>query len=61
MINACKEHIDIAIDTIVDEHEIAPEIKLLTENEKLSTSCEYCQEKAIYIVSNTYSDTIYGQ
>ncbi|MFZ3590486.1 CxxH/CxxC protein [Bacillus sp. DJP31] len=60
MINACAEHVDIAIDTIVDEYEIAPEIKLLTETEKLSTTCGYCKEKAIYIVSNTYSDTICG-
>lgn len=60
MINACDEHIDVAIDTIVDEHEIAPEIKVLTEEEKLSTTCEYCQKEAIYVVSNTYSDTICG-
>ncbi|MFD1734978.1 CxxH/CxxC protein [Bacillus salitolerans] len=59
-IHACMEHVDVAIDTIVDECEIAPEIKELNDDEKLSTACEYCQNTAIYLVSNTYSDTICG-
>lgn len=48
----CSEHIDMAIDTYVDENEVAPEINLLNQDEKLSTSCEFCQNKAIYIVGN---------
>jgi CxxH/CxxC protein (TIGR04129 family) len=59
-IKACGEHVDVALDTIVDEHEIAPEIKPLSEDEKLSTTCEYCQNNALYVVSNVYSDTICG-
>ncbi|WP_456277219.1 CxxH/CxxC protein [Bacillus sp. AK128] len=60
MIKVCSEHIELAIDIMVDEKEIAPEINLLTEEEKLSTTCEYCQNNAIYVVTNIYSDTICG-
>ncbi|MBM7662243.1 CxxH/CxxC protein (TIGR04129 family) [Bacillus mesophilus] len=60
MIKVCEEHIELAIDIMVDETEFAPEINLLKEEEKLSTSCEYCQKSAIYVVSNVHSDTICG-
>ncbi|WP_246944261.1 CxxH/CxxC protein [Bacillus pinisoli] len=60
MVKVCDEHIELAIDIMVDEEEIAPEINLLTEEEKLSTTCEYCQKNAIYVVANTYSDTTCG-
>jgi CxxH/CxxC protein (TIGR04129 family) len=60
MIKVCDEHIELAIDIMVDETEIAPEINLIKEEEKLSTTCEYCQKSAIYVVSNIYSDTICG-
>ncbi|WLD93362.1 CxxH/CxxC protein [Alkalihalobacillus sp. AL-G] len=52
MIPCCKEHIDLALDVIVDEHETAPVMKKLTENEQISTTCEYCNKPAIYMVSN---------
>lgn len=52
MIYACEEHIDIAIDTIVDDYETFPNLTKVTEEEKLSTICEYCQNKAIYMVAN---------
>ncbi|MFO1442258.1 CxxH/CxxC protein [Bacillus sp. Bva_UNVM-123] len=52
MIYSCEEHIDIAIDTIVDEYETFPQLTKVTEEEKLSTTCEYCQNQAIYIVAN---------
>ncbi|MDX8360945.1 MULTISPECIES: CxxH/CxxC protein [Bacillaceae] len=48
----CDEHIDLAIDMYVDEHEIAPEINMLNEEEKLSTCCEFCRNQATYIVGN---------
>lgn len=60
MIKVCDEHIELAIDVMVDEEEVAPEINLLSEEEKLSTTCEYCQKNAIYVVANTYSDTTCG-
>ncbi|MGM7703255.1 CxxH/CxxC protein [Pseudalkalibacillus sp. Hm43] len=52
VIACCKEHVELAIDIIVDEHEVAPEMRILTEEEQLSTTCEYCEKHAIYMVSN---------
>lgn len=60
ILKVCDEHIELAIDVMVDEEEIAPEVEKLTDDEKLSTTCEYCKNNAIYVVSNTYSDTICG-
>lgn len=54
MIKCCEEHVDVAIDTIVDEYEVAPKIEkfIVDKNLDLSTTCEYCQNQAVYIVSN---------
>jgi CxxH/CxxC protein (TIGR04129 family) len=50
-IYTCEEHVDIALDTIVDELETFP---LLTkiDVDNLSTTCEYCEKPAVYIVGN---------
>lgn len=53
MIYCCAEHVDIAIDTIVNEHETFPILEQVSEEEKLSTACEYCKNTAIYMVANT--------
>ncbi|MCL6572795.1 MAG: CxxH/CxxC protein [Bacillus sp. (in: Bacteria)] len=51
MIYCCEEHVDLAIDTIVDEYETFPVLaKAPVDN--LSTICGYCKNKAIYIVAN---------
>lgn len=52
MINCCLEHVELALDVIVDEYEVAPKLRELSEEEKLSTTCEYCQNKAVYVVGN---------
>ncbi|MBM7693543.1 CxxH/CxxC protein (TIGR04129 family) [Peribacillus deserti] len=52
MIYCCKEHVDIALDTVVDEHEVAPFLKEISSEEEISTTCEYCENPAIYIVAN---------
>ncbi|MBS4189864.1 CxxH/CxxC protein [Bacillus sp. FJAT-49705] len=52
MIYSCEEHIDIAIDTVVDEHETFPILTKISEGEKLSTTCEYCRNSAVYLVAN---------
>lgn len=52
MINCCKEHVELALDVMVDEYEVAPVLKELTDEEKLSTTCEYCKNNAIYVVGN---------
>ncbi|MBU8881255.1 CxxH/CxxC protein [Bacillus sp. FJAT-29790] len=52
MIYCCEEHVDIAIDTVVDEYETFPQLKKVLGEEKLSTACEYCKNPAIYLVAN---------
>lgn len=52
MIYCCKEHAELALDVIVDEYETSPTIEKLDDDKKLSTTCEYCQNKAEYVVAN---------
>jgi CxxH/CxxC protein (TIGR04129 family) len=51
MIYSCEEHVDIALDTIVDEHGTFPILSKLTVD-NLSTTCEYCEKLAVYMVAN---------
>lgn len=51
MIYCCEEHVDIALDTIVDEYETFPILSKIPEDQ-LSTTCEYCEKRALYIVEN---------
>jgi len=52
MIYSCAEHVDIAIDSIVNEYETFPILEQISDEEKLSTACEYCKNNAIYMVAN---------
>jgi CxxH/CxxC protein (TIGR04129 family) len=52
MIYCCKEHVELAMDIIVDEYEVAPKLEQLTDSHDLSTTCEYCEQTAEYIVAN---------
>jgi CxxH/CxxC protein (TIGR04129 family) len=52
MIYCCDEHINIALDQIVDEYEVAPDFKKITNGLELSTPCEYCGNEATYLVTN---------
>ncbi|HZG72146.1 MAG TPA: CxxH/CxxC protein [Chondromyces sp.] len=51
MIYCCSEHVELALDIIVDEYETAPKIEK-TEGNEVSTTCEYCENPAEYIVGN---------
>jgi CxxH/CxxC protein (TIGR04129 family) len=51
MIYCCEEHVGEALDTIVEEYETFPVLNKL-DVDNLFTSCEYCQNRAIYIVAN---------
>ncbi len=51
MYYCCENHIELAIDMIVDEEEVAPIMEKLELEEQLSTVCNYCTEKAIYKIS----------
>ncbi|WP_335871886.1 CxxH/CxxC protein [Bacillus sp. 2205SS5-2] len=52
MIYCCKEHVELALDVAVDEHEVAPQLEAVDSEKKLSTACEYCNNQAEYIVAN---------
>ncbi|MEC1178446.1 CxxH/CxxC protein [Metasolibacillus meyeri] len=48
---SCETHIDHALDMFVAEYEDFPIMDKLSNDEKLSTKCDYCEEQAAYIVS----------
>ncbi len=51
MIYCCEEHVELGLDVIVDEYETFPVLtKIAVDN--LSTSCEFCQKTAVYLVAN---------
>ncbi len=51
MIYCCEEHVDFALDDIVDKYQTFPILtKISVDN--LSTTCEYCHNLATYMVAN---------
>ncbi|WP_100332663.1 CxxH/CxxC protein [Bacillus xiapuensis] len=52
MIYCCNDHVELALDVIVDEYETFPVLRKLKEEEKMSTACEYCRKEAEYMVEN---------
>ncbi|HZG59107.1 MAG TPA: CxxH/CxxC protein [Anoxybacillus sp.] len=51
MYKCCEEHIELAIDMYIDEKEAAPEIEKISVD-KQALHCDFCKNKAIYIVGN---------
>jgi CxxH/CxxC protein (TIGR04129 family) len=51
MIYSCEEHVDFALDEIVDEFMTFPVLSKI-DGDNLSTPCEYCQNPATYVVAN---------
>jgi CxxH/CxxC protein (TIGR04129 family) len=51
MIFCCEEHVELAIDVVVDQFETFPMLEKVAENQ-LSTPCEYCRNNAVYVVGN---------
>lgn len=49
-VNCCLEHVELALDIVVDETEEAPIMKEL--DKELFITCEYCENNATYIVGN---------
>ncbi len=47
----CEEHVELALDIVVDETELAPVMEKLEQEIQLSTSCNFCEDKAIYKIS----------
>lgn len=52
MIYCCEEHVELALEISIDEHGTAPNMEKLPEEQQLSITCEYCQNRAIYVVAN---------
>ncbi len=52
MIYCCEEHVELALDVIVDDYVTAPKLEKITGEDKISTTCEYCRNQAVYIVAN---------
>ncbi len=50
-IYCCLEHTDLALDIIVDECEVAPEMTKIESSPQVK--CEYCGENAEYIVEES--------
>lgn len=50
-IYCCLEHTELALDVAVDEIELAPVFKEITEDER-NHVCEYCENPALYTVGN---------
>lgn len=48
----CEEHVELALDVIVDECETAPIMEKVNTAGELSTACEYCRNEAAYLVAN---------
>ena len=55
MLFVCKDHLELAIDIIVDEYEKAPEILTLEQaglaDEQPQKRCNRCEELAQFTVS----------
>ncbi|UQW97442.1 CxxH/CxxC protein [Rummeliibacillus sp. G93] len=51
-IYSCETHIGHALDMFVATEKKIPLMENISEEEKLSTKCEYCEEHATYIVAN---------
>ncbi|MFA9556273.1 CxxH/CxxC protein [Evansella sp. AB-rgal1] len=48
---SCEKHVEIALDEVIDEHEMPPEIELVQSQERISNRCSFCEEEAKYKIS----------
>ncbi|VEI05413.1 CxxH/CxxC protein [Kurthia zopfii] len=51
-IKSCENHVGHALDVFVGNEKYFPIMDKLSEEEQLSTKCEYCDERAEYLVGN---------
>lgn len=51
-IYSCESHIEQALEDFVLKEEVFPIMKAVSDEEKLSTTCTYCKESALYVVAN---------
>jgi CxxH/CxxC protein (TIGR04129 family) len=48
----CQTHVGQGLDEFVAKTESYPILTELSEIEKLSTNCDYCEEQALYLVAD---------
>ncbi|MCP8971239.1 CxxH/CxxC protein [Ectobacillus ponti] len=51
-ISCCQEHVELALDIIVDEFQTAPVIHSVDEQTDQIQTCEFCKNNANYVVSD---------
>ncbi|OIJ17032.1 CxxH/CxxC protein [Anaerobacillus alkalidiazotrophicus] len=51
MYYCCENHVELAMDIVVDEQEVAPVLEKIEAKNELSTTCHFCTDKAIYKIS----------
>ena len=52
MIYCCKEHVEWALEEIINETEMAPEFRQIDVGHLSTTVCAYCGKPAAYVVGN---------
>ena len=52
MYYCCKEHVELALDTVVDEKEMAPIMETVSKENELSTLCSFCEKLAVFKVTS---------
>ncbi len=56
-IYSCETHINRALDELVAKEETFPNMEPVKNDIKLSTTCDYCEQVPMYVVTNVQSDT----
>ncbi|MBT2584207.1 CxxH/CxxC protein [Planococcus sp. ISL-109] len=51
-IYCCQNHVGQGLDEFVAKTESYPILTELSESEKLSTKCDYCEEPGLYLVAD---------
>lgn len=52
MIYCCAEHVEWALEEIINGTEMAPEFRQIDIGHLSTTTCEYCGKPAAYVVGN---------
>ncbi|OEH93083.1 CxxH/CxxC protein [Bacillus solimangrovi] len=50
MIYCCKQHVDLALDDVVDLEQTAPLLEEISEDILGNEKCKYCENQALYQV-----------
>ena len=54
----CQTHVGQGLDEFVAKTESYPILTELSDSKKLSTKCNYCEERALYLVADKSNPTI---